>query len=221
MDNEPAEERPRTEPAAGPGPAADSKTLTDRAKDIITQPKAEWPRIEAEPATIGGIYKSYVMILAAIPPLAGLIGALVFGYSILGITYRPPLGSAVGAAVVQYLLSLAGVYILALIIDALAPTFKGAKDQLRAFKVAAYSWTAAWVAGIFNIIPSLSWLSLLGLYSLYLLYLGLPRLMRAPEDKALGYTVVTLIVAVVIWVVIGAAAMAITGGPGMGAASLR
>ena len=213
MEERSNEDQPRIQPEAGGAPSTDSKPLVERAKNIIMRPKDEWPRIDAEPATIGGIYKSYAMILAAIPPLAGLIGALVFGYSFLGITYRPPVGSAVGFAVVQYVLSLVGIYVLALIIDALAPTFKGTKDTLKAFKVAAYSWTAAWIAGIFNIIPSLSWLSLLGLYSLYLLYLGLPRLMRVPEDKALGYTVVTVLVAIVIWVVIGAVATLFMGSP--------
>src|SRR3546814_6606106 len=71
-------------------------------------------------------------------------------------------------------------------------------------KVAAYSATAAWVAGIFAIVPSLAMLSILGLYSLYLLYLGLPRLMKAPEEKALAYTAVTIVAAIVLAVIIGA-----------------
>lgn len=215
MEERPTEERPQTTPAGG----GDSKPLTQRAKDIIVSPKEEWPRIDAEPATIGGIYTSYVMILAAIGPVAAAIGALLFGYpTMMGITYRPSAGAVIGGALVSYALTLLGVYVLALVIEALAPTFGGVKDRLKAFKVAAYSATAAWLAGIFNLIPALSFLGLFGLYSLYLLYLGLPRLMRAPEEKALGYTIVTILAAIVVWVVVGiiaGAIMAAVAGPSM------
>ena len=104
-------------------------------------------------------------------------------------------------AVITYVLALVSVYVNALIIDALAPSFGGTKNSLKAFKVAAYSGTAAWVAGIFQIIPLLGILGILGLYSLYLLYLGLPRLMAVSADKAIGYTVVVVISWIVVYAV--------------------
>ena len=85
----------------------------------------------------------------------------------------------------------------------LAPTFDGKRSLIQGLKVAAYSSTAAWVAAIFALIPALSILSIAGLYSLYLLYLGLPVLMKAPKEKAVGYTVVVILAAIVIFVVIG------------------
>ena len=184
--------------------------LIDRVKKILLEPKAEWPRIEAEPTTIGEIYRNHVMILAAIPAVAGLVGALAFGHSMLGITYRPSIGTALGGAVVQYVLTLVGVYLVALVIDGLAPTFGATRNRVQAFKVAAYSATAAWVAGIFALLPAISWLAILGLYSLYLLYLGLPRLMKAPAEKAMGYTAVVVIVMIVVSLVIGALIAPIT-----------
>lgn len=179
-------------------------SLIDHVKNILMTPKTEWPRIDAEPATIQGLYTGYVMILAAIGPVAGLIGQQVFGYSALGVTYKPPIGYSVATAVVTYVLSLVSVYVSALVIDALAPNFGGTKDQVKAFKVAAYSATAAWLAGIFGIIPMLAVLGILGLYSLYLLFLGLPVLMRVPQDKAVGYTVVVIVVQIVLYIVVGA-----------------
>lgn len=181
-----------------------SSSLVTRVKNILMTPRAEWPRIDAEPATVGGIYASYVAILAAIGPVASLIGQQVFGYSMFGITYKPPIGYSIAQAVLTYVLSLVGIYVIALIIDALAPSFGGTKDNLKAFKVAAYSWTAAWIAGIFGIIPMLGILAILGLYSLYLLYLGLPVLMKVPQDKAIGYTVVIVVAAIVLWFIIAA-----------------
>jgi uncharacterized protein YqgC (DUF456 family) len=75
--------------------------------------------------------------------------------------------------VLGYGLSLAMVYVLALIADALAPSFGGQKREMSALKLVAYSSTAAMVGGIFAMIPALGALTLLAaLYSLYLLYLG-------------------------------------------------
>jgi hypothetical protein len=117
--------------------------------------------------------------------------------------YRTPIGLAIASAIVTYVLTLVGVYVLALIIDGLAPTFAGTKNQMQALKVAAYSSTAAWVAGIFAIMPGLRMLGILGLYSIYLLYLGLPVLMKSPKDRAVGYMVLVIVVEAVLLVVIG------------------
>lgn len=192
-----------TTPTPPPGgmPGAPGPSLVERAKNIILTPKTEWPRIDAEPATIGGIYTSYVVILAAIGPIAMLIGHQLVGISVLGVSYKPSIGYSVGFAVLTYILSLISVYVMSLIIDALAPNFGGTKDPVKAFKVAAYASTAAWLAGIFQIIPSLGFLAIIGLYSLYLLYLGLPLLMRVPQDKAVGYTVVVIVVYIVVYFV--------------------
>lgn len=193
-------------------PTGGTTSLVERVKNILMTPKTEWPRIDAEPATIGGIYRNYAMILAAIPPVAGAIGLLLFGFSMLGITYRPSPQFVIGSAVVQYVLSLVGLYVLAMIIEALAPTFGGVKDRVKAFKVCAYSSTAGWVAGIFGLIPQLAWLALIGgLYGLYLLYLGLPVLMKVPADKAVGYIVATIVAAIVVYLVVGMIAASLIG----------
>jgi hypothetical protein len=174
-------------------------------------PKTEWPRIDAEPATVASIFTGYAMILAAIGPIAGLIGQQVFGYSFLGVTWKPSIGWSVGNAVLGYVLALVGLYVTALIINALAPSFGGQQDQVKALKVAAYSTTAAWVAGIFNIIPMLGILVLLAaLYGLYLLYLGLPVLMRVPQDKVIVYVVVIIVVNIVLYFVIAMIVGALT-----------
>lgn len=192
-------------------------SIVDRAKNILLTPSEEWNKIDQEPAETGRLYVGYIMPLAAIGPVASVIGMSMVGMSFMGSgTFRVPFGSALAHAVVSYALSLAGVFILALIIDALAPTFAGTKSQTQALKVAAYSSTAAWLAGIFAILPMFAVLSLFGLYSLYLLYLGLPVLMKSPQDKALGYTVVVIIAAIVLWIIIGAITASIVHYPMVG-----
>jgi len=190
-------------------------SLVDRAKNILLTPKTEWAAIAAETTSIKELYMGYAVVLAAIGPIANIIGFGLIGAHVpfTGVTYRWPLGTALEYAVVAYALSLGGVFVLALIIDALAPTFGGQKNQLQALKVAVYSSTASWVAGIFTIIPALALLSLVGLYSLYLLYAGLPVLMKSPQDKAVGYTVVTIICAIVLYFVVGIIASAVISVP--------
>lgn len=185
-------------------PGSVTSGLVERVKAILLKPTETWGVIDGEAATIGGLYKGYVIPLALIPAVAGLIGALVFGYGILGISYKPPILSAVAGSAVGFAVALVGVYVLALIIDGLAPTFGGTKNRIQAFKVAAYAGTAYCLAGIFQIYPPLGVLGLLGLYSLFLLYKGLPRLMKTPEDKAMPYTIVVIIAALVIGIIAGA-----------------
>jgi hypothetical protein len=194
--------------------------LIDRVKNILLKPKEEWARIDGEPASVGGLYTSYIVPLAAITPVASLIGWQVFGYSVMGVTWKPSLVGSIASAVVQYVLALVGVFVVALIIDALAPSFNATKNRVQALKVAAYSATAGWVAGIFGLIPALSLLAVLcSLYGLYLLYLGLPRLMKAPEEKALAYTITTVVVAVVVSLVLGVIATPVAALFGGGAAA--
>jgi len=171
----------------------DINKMIARVKAILLTPKTEWPVIAAEPATVADLYKNWIVILAAIPAVAGLLGMSAFLGLAFGLKY----------AVIDYLLSLAMVYVVALIIDALAPSFGGEKNQVQALKTVAYGMTSAWVAGIALIVPVLGWLVALagGIYSIYLIYLGLPSTMKSPQEKAGGYTAVTIIIAIVLkWI---------------------
>jgi len=181
--------------------------LVSRAKSILLTPKTEWPVIAAEPESVGGLYTGYIMIMAAIPIVIRLLSSTIVGVSVptLG-TFRVGASYAITFAVVGYLTALAGVYIVALIVDGLAPTFGGTKDRMQALKVVAYSYTATWVASIVGIVPSgaLTVLALLAglVYGIYLLWLGLPVTMKNPPDRSGGYTAVTIIVAIVVYVIL-------------------
>ncbi len=175
----------------------DKNGLITRVKGILMSPKTEWSVIDGETTSITDIYKSYILPLAAIGPIATLIHSLVFGNGFFGISYRPSFFSALSTAVISYLATLLIVFLLALLIDFLAPKFGATPNRDKAFKIAAYSATAGWVAAIFNLIPGLGMLTLLGLYSIYLLYLGLPILMKVPEDKSVVYTIVIVVSAAV------------------------
>lgn len=193
--------------------------LIDRAQRILLQPRDTWRIIEAEQADAAGLYTRYLMILAAIPAVCGFIGMSLVGVGAFGISVRVPLVAGLANMVVSYVLSLVGVFVLALIVDALAPTFGGQRNQIQALKLAVYASTAALLGGVFTLLPALAVLGLLAaLYSVYLIYTGLPVLMRNPQEKTLAYTAVVLVAAVVMGLVIGAVGslfMPGAGGPGV------
>jgi hypothetical protein len=179
--------------------------IMERIKGILLRPKEEWQTIAGETTPIAELYKNYIILLAAIGPVASFIGMSLVGVSLpVGGPYRVSITTGIVSAVVQYGLTLVGVYILAFIIDALAPTFSGEKNLNQAFRLAAYSYTPGWLVGVFALIPALGILGILGLYGLYLLYVGLPVLMKSPKEKSTGYTVAIIIAAIIIFVVIGA-----------------
>ncbi len=178
--------------------------LIQRVQDILLKPRATWPAIDAEPADAASLYKNYVMVLALIPAVAGFLGLSVVGVGPFGFGYRVPVVPGLVNMVVGYALSLAMVYVLALIVDALAPSFEGSRSPIGALKLSAYASTAGFVGGVFSLIPALSVLgALAALYGVYLIYLGLPVLMKCPPDKALGYTAVVVVCAIVGGVLIG------------------
>lgn len=209
-----AEQAPPSIAAAIPAGAAGvaAQGLLARIKGILVSPKTEWPIIAAEPSSAGAIYLGYVAPLAAIGVIAGLIGHTLLGHRVLGLG----LSVGLGLALVKYLLTFVSVFVVAWLVDLLAPTFGGQRDSLRALKVTAYSYTPAWVAGILLLVPGLAVLAILaGLYGLYLLYVGLPVLMKNPADKSLGYTVLLVICAIVVSVAISFLSTCVIAGAGL------
>src|SRR5262245_11882514 len=177
--------------------------LVDRVKNILLSPKTEWPRIAEEQATVQSSYVGYVLILAAIGPICvalrtGLVGTTV--------------------AIVSYVVGLIVTYLLALIVDALAPTFGGEKNFIQSLKLTAYSYTAAWVAGIFQLIPGIG--GIIGLiaaiYSFYTFFLGVPVLKKSPPEKAVVYTIVVVICGLLVGIVLGGVLISIFAGGAVG-----
>jgi hypothetical protein len=179
--------------------------IAQRVQAILLTPKAEWAKIKVEPATVADLFRSYVLILAAIPAGFQFLGNIMVGrrLPLVGV-YRWPIGRALGYAVLSYVLALLAVYVFALIVNELAPTFASTKNMSRALKLSAYSMTPGWLAGVLYIVPGLWALSLLAsLYGLYLLYLGFDTpMMETPEDKIPGYMVVSVVVVAVLYVVV-------------------
>jgi Yip1 domain len=170
-------------------------SLFQRVINILKSPKTEWPVIAGESATVGSLYVPYVLLLAAIGPIAMLLGGGGTGL------FRLSSGFLLRVAVWQYASSLISVVLFALVINFLAPHFGATKDQTQAFKTAVYASTAAWIGAVGGLL-GLGLGTLLALagavYSIYLLYLALPHTMKAPAEKATTYTVVIIVVCIVV-----------------------
>ncbi|RHW16495.1 DUF1282 domain-containing protein [Sphingomonas gilva] len=197
-------------------------SIVNRAKNILTSPKTEWPIIGAEPATTGGLM-TYAAILSGIAQICGIIGALLLSGAMgavgMGTTF------VVASAVVSWLLGLAIIFIMSIIAGALAPSFDGQKDNLSALKLLVYAGTAVWVFSFLSIIPILgSIAALIGFaYAIYLIYLGAPHTVRVPEAKSGGYAAVVVIIWLILYfiitaVVVGALMTGMLGSAAMGGA---
>jgi hypothetical protein len=179
----------------------DVNKIIARAKGILLTPRTEWPIIAAEPDTVAGLYTGYIVLMAAVPALIRFISMSLIGTSVLFLgSYRMPITTGLTWAVLSYVLSLVGVFISALVVDALAPSFSAQKNQVQALKSVAYAYTAVWVASIIGIVPGLGIIAALAglIYSVFLLNMGLPFTMKCPPEKSIGYTIVSIIVAIVI-----------------------
>lgn len=178
----------------------DFNAIIKRVIGLVTKPKEEWQTIKNENMTVADMFTKYALILAAIPAIAGFIGYTVIGVSFGLGTIRIPVGRSLLWSILTYIFSLAGVYLLAFIIDALAPSFGSTKNMVVSLKVVIFAYTASWVAGIFFIIPALGILAMLvSLYTLFLLYTGMEILKEVPKDKMVGYFAVTIIISIVIY----------------------
>jgi len=176
--------------------------LMSRVKNIMLRPDSEWPVIADEPGGVTYLFTRYVAILALIPALAGFIGYSVIGVSVSAGTFRVPLVPGLINMLLSYVFTFVIVYAVALVVDALAPSFRAERNFPNALKLSVYSFTPVWLAGLFILIPGMSFLSILGLYGLYLIWTGLTPLMGSPRDKSFVFALTVLLAAIVVTIVL-------------------
>jgi len=187
--------------------------IIERVKQIVLKPRESWETISTEEATVPGLFRDYLLILAAVPALATFLGRWIVGIRIrFAGVYRFSLGASLLSSVLGYALTVAGVWVAGMVISLLATTFGSTRDDVKGLKVAVYTYTPFLAAGILYIIPSLSPLVFIaGLYGLYLLYIGLPIVMGTPKEKSLAYTVVVIVAVILIYIIVGSITGAILG----------
>jgi len=169
---------------------------------MITQPIAEWQVVASEHRTISSLLGRYVIPIALIPAVASFIGYGLVGAN--GILFRlsgPYWGISMA---LNSLITSIAVYLLGTwLTDLLAPGFGAVRSLGRSAQLIAYSYTPAWLAGVFYAFPGLQQGVVLGLYSVYLLYLGIPALKPMPGDQRIAYAIVSAILLISIRFLVG------------------
>lgn len=190
-----------TSPHALPG-------LIERIKNIILTPKTQWPVIETEPTSVGQLYTGYVMPMAAFAAVTSFIRMSVIGVNLpFGGTIRTPFMSGLFSSVLTFVMGLIGLYLVGLIINMLAPSFGGQRDQRQALKTAAYALTPAWLGTALTLLPLGALLQLCaGIYGIYVLYLGLPVMMRSKQGSSGGYTASVVVCSILLGILFGVVA---------------
>ena len=194
--------------------------LQTRVKAILMTPASEWLVIAREPADTNSLVFGYAAPLAAIPAVCRFLGMSMVGISVpfLG-TIRIGVVRGLSSSIVSWVLTLVGVYIAAVVVEKLAPTFQSKGNTTQALKLVVFAYTPVWIAGVLNLVPALGVLVVIAaLYAIYLFYLGLSPIMSTPADKVISYMVVSALVIICLTFILGLVTAAVAGAGGMGLA---
>jgi hypothetical protein len=162
------------------------RALANRVIELMTNPRKTWDTIRKEPDQGKELILGYVFLLALIPTVFGFVGNLLFGEGFLySLVY----------AILLLGVFLGSLFVLGLLVNAMAPSFGTIRNENAAFKLVAYVSTPVWVAGFLTLIPQLTMLAMLAGfgYAGYLFYLGCQALMETPEEKALKFSIASVV----------------------------
>ncbi|WP_263146456.1 Yip1 family protein [Pseudomonas sp. RIT-PI-AD] len=192
---------------------------------LFTHPDREWQEIRGEEESIGHMYLTHVLILAAIPVVSAYIGTTQVGWAIGS---REPVlltqDSALQMTVLAYLAMLGGVALMGAFMHWMARTYDANPTFTECVVFAAYCATPLFIGGIAAIYPHL-WLAMfIGTaaicYTVYLLYVGLPTFMNIPSDEGFLFSSSVLAVGLVVLVAMIALSV-IVWGLGVGPVYIR
>ncbi|MBT3209339.1 MAG: DUF1282 family protein [Bacteroidetes bacterium] len=170
----------------------DLKFIIERVKGIISIPAKEWKIIQNEIVDRNDLIKKYALPLIGVGALFTLGGTALFGTYSLLYTFL----NAISVFVTYFL----GMYISAFAINEIAPSFGSRKDINVSFKLVIYSSTAIYLAIIVSgIHPDIfGFVKIFYFYSIYLFWLGITPMLHTPEDKKLGFVIVSILIFVVV-----------------------
>jgi hypothetical protein len=178
--------------------------LIARAKNMLITPKTEWLVVASEEPDSGKIVMGYVVPLALLGAVAAFIGYGLIGFN-AGFFRMSGINWGLYYAITLLVQLIVSLYLTALIVDALAPSFKSEKNFGRSMQLVAYGATPSLVASLFSILPLLAGILALAatIYSIYLWYIGMGPVKKTPDEQRVGYLVVSILVLIVIYFIIG------------------
>jgi hypothetical protein len=174
------------------------------AKNVVLSQQSEWTRVMSEENDKSSLIR-YGMTLIVITYAIMLVLSLVFN-SGMGVFVSFSMTYVITMIVIQFVLAIASLYFIPMILAAIAPSFGGKNDALNALKLYVFVETPAWIGMAISRLPVIGWLVAIAaaIYAIYLFWLHVSEAMTVPEDKKIGYVIVSVIVLAVIYFVIGA-----------------
>jgi len=160
---------------------------------LFTRPDQKWQEIRGEKETIGHMYMSHVLILAAIPAISAYIGTTQVGWSVgRGDPVMLTQASGIQLTLMAYLAMVAGVAVMGAFIQWMSRTYDASPTMTQCIVFAAYTATPLFVGGLAALYPSI-WIALLVgtiaiCYSVYLLYIGIPAFMKIPAEEGFMFS---------------------------------
>ena len=175
--------------------------LVNEVVELLTNPKNSINKWKDKKIT-----KQDLILYLAIVGFPTFLGLLI-GYGFVsGLAWNAGarfLGWGFVLAIIGYVGAIIGILLFAFIFNMLAVNFKSKQNLMQAAKLVSYAATPWLILGIFNIFPTAGLISLLGgIYGLYILYLGIPILMKTPEDQVIPYLVIGSIIFIIIMLVV-------------------
>lgn len=181
--------------------------VVTRAKNIMIQPAHEWRVIAGESTNVGSLLRDYAAPLSGVAAICQWLGlSVLFGVGGIGFVR-----TAI-SAVVSWLLGLLSLWVAAIVIENLAPSFGSRSSTVQALKLVVYASTPLWIVGILTLVPLLGALFIVGvIYAIYLVYLGLPSVLDTPRDRVVPYMVTSAVIVFIANFVVRAATRLVAG----------
>jgi len=179
----------------------DFNKLFQRAKQIMLQPVPEWEAIKAENTSYKQLIKDYAIPMIVLVLVAALIGGLLFHTG-----HRLTFGYLIATLLISLLVTAGGLYLSALVINEIVPSFGAQKNLDSTFNLLIYSCTAFFVcyaaAKLLDIFPLNVLFNLCGLYSFYLFFTGTTPILGIQQDRKGTFTLVSALIMIGIFVIL-------------------
>jgi hypothetical protein len=166
---------------------------------LLFQPRRAWSKIADR--SVGNLFTAllYPLLFAVLPALAWYIGSTHTGWQIgSSDAIRLTRASALPIVVLFYLAMVGAVIGIGCMIHWMAQTYGAASSIAKGIAIAGFTATPLFVAGAVGFYPQLALDLVIGLvalcYAIYLLYMGVPIVMKIPEER--GFLFASAVIAV-------------------------
>jgi len=160
--------------------------IIKRAINLIVKPAEEWKAIEQENSSKNSALFGFAF------PFIILISASAFAGSLIFLNFYFNISYVFINTVTSFIVPFVSIILSAIIINSMAPGFGSVKNIDNAYKLVIYSYIAVFLANIVTaLLPALFFVEFTGLYSFFILYNGITPMMKTPEDKKVGYFILS------------------------------